>query len=226
MDYSKPQLADRLAAEYALGTLRGGARRRLQQLLPAHQALAAAVRAWEARVHTLATPLPDVTPSPRVWQQVQARLFGPQAAPARWWQRLGVWRGVSATATVATLALAALLVQPPPAQAPLVVVLNGTPDGAALVSAGFVASISADGRALVLKPLGKAQVADGRALELWAVPAQAAPRSLGLVSSQGATTVLRNELLKGTQALAVSLEPSGGSPTGAPTGPIVSVGSI
>ncbi|MDG0857679.1 hypothetical protein EXH46_28355, partial [Pelomonas puraquae] len=34
MDYSKRELADRLAAEYALGTLRGGARRRLQQLLP------------------------------------------------------------------------------------------------------------------------------------------------------------------------------------------------
>jgi len=226
MDYSKRELADRLAAEYALGTLRGGARRRLQQLLPAHPALAAAVRSWEARMQTLAAPLPEMAPSPRVWQQVQATLFTPAGAPQRWWQGLAVWRGLSAVAVAATLALAVVVVQPPPVQPPLVVVLNGTPDGAALVSAGFVASISADGRALVLKPLGTAQVADGRALELWAVPSGAAPRSLGLVSAQGATTVLRNEILKGAQALAVSLEPAGGSPTGAPTGPIVSVGSI
>lgn len=226
MDYSKPELADRLAAEYALGTLRGGARRRLQQLLPAHPTLAAAVRGWEARVHALATPLPALAPSPRVWQQLQARLFGAAEAPRRFWQRLAWWRGLSALAATACVALAVLLLQPPPVQPPLVVVLNGTPEGAALVSAGFVASVSADGRALVLKPLGTAQVADGRALELWVVPATSAPRSLGLVSAQGATTVLRNELLKGAQALAVSLEPAGGSPTGAPTGPIVSVGSI
>ncbi|WP_420893097.1 hypothetical protein [Roseateles puraquae] len=38
------------------------------------------------------------------------------------------------------------------------------------------------------------------------------------MSAQGSTTVLRNEILKGAQALAVSLEPAGGSPTGAPTG--------
>lgn len=226
MDYSKRELADRLAAEYALGTLRGGARRRLQQLLPAHPALAAAVRDWETRMQALAAPLPEMAPSPRVWQQVQAALFKPAEAPPRWWQRLTVWRGLSAAAVAATLAMAAVLMQPPPVQAPLVVVLNGTPDGAALVSAGFVASVSADGRALVFKPLGRAQVADGRTLELWAVPSGAAPRSLGLVSAQGATTVVRNEILKGAQALAVSLEPAGGSPTGAPTGPIVSVGSI
>lgn len=226
MDYSKRELADRLAAEYALGTLRGGARRRLQQLLPAHPTLAAAVRAWEARVHTLATPLPAVAPSPRVWQQLQARLFSAAEAPRRWWQALALWQSLSGATALATLVLAVLLVQPPPAQPPIVVVLNGTPDGAALVSAGFVASVSADGRALVLKPLGTAQVAAGRALELWAVPPQAAPRSLGLVSPERATTLLRNDVLKGAQALAVSLEPAGGSPTGAPTGPIVSVGSI
>jgi anti-sigma-K factor RskA len=223
MDYSNRELADRLAAEYALGTLRGGARRRLQQLLPAHPTLAAAVWAWEARVHTLATPLAELQPRPQVWQQLQARLFG---APPRWWQRLGLWRGLSGLAVTAALALVVLQLQPPVAQPPLVVVLERTPDGTSLLPAGFVASVSADGRALVLKPLGLAQVAEGRALELWVVPDQAAPRSLGLVSGRDATTVLRGEILRGAKALAVSLEPAGGSPTGAPTGPIVSVGAI
>lgn len=225
MDYSNRQLADKLAAEYALGTLRGGARRRLQQLLPAHPTLAAAVHAWEARVQALAAPVTPLQPSPRVWQQVQARLF-PAEAPRRWWQGLALWRGVSAAAVFATAALLFVVAQPVPTQAPVLVLLNGTPDGAAVVRAGFVASVSGDGGALVLKPLGEVSLAQGRVLELWAVPGQAAPRSLGVVSAQAATTVLRAEMLKGTQALALSLEPTGGSPTGAPTGPIVSVGSI
>ena len=77
-----------------------------------------------------------------------------------------------------------------------------------------------------LAPLGEVRLTDGRALELWAVPPKAAPRSLGLVSAQAATTLLRSDIVRGAQALAVSVEPAGGSPTGAPTGPIVSVGSI
>jgi anti-sigma-K factor RskA len=38
--------------------------------------------------------------------------------------------------------------------------------------------------------------------------------------------VLRTELLRDTAAFAVSVEPAGGSPTGAPTGPIVSLGRL
>ena len=45
MDYSRRDLADRLAAAYAAGTLRGPARRRLEALLPAHPTLRASVRA-------------------------------------------------------------------------------------------------------------------------------------------------------------------------------------
>ena len=58
------------------------------------------------------------------------------------------------------------------------------------------------------------------------MPPQGAPRSLGLISSSGATVVQRSKLLDGTAALAVSLEPSGGSPTGAPTGPVLYVGKL
>ncbi|HEX7440087.1 MAG TPA: anti-sigma factor, partial [Caldimonas sp.] len=66
----------------------------------------------------------------------------------------------------------------------------------------------------------------GRALELWALPAAGAPRSLGLISAQGASVVQRSRVLKDTVALAVSLEPAGGSPTGAPTGPVLFVGRL
>jgi anti-sigma-K factor RskA len=129
---------------------------------------------------------------------------------------------------MAALALGLLLSQPAPVQPPVVVVLDASAAAATagLQSASFVASVSADGRSLVLKPLGGVRLDAKRALELWAVPAQGAPRSLGLVSGEQATTVLRTKLLKNTAAFAVSVEPEGGSPTGAPTGPIVSVGKL
>ena len=82
------------------------------------------------------------------------------------------------------------------------------------------------GKSLVLKPVDVPTLTAAKALELWAVPTQGAPRSLGLVSPERGATVLRAGLLQGTAAFAVSLEPAGGSPTGAPTGPILSVGKV
>lgn len=226
MDYSRPELAQRLAAEYVLGTLHGPARRRFETLLPAHPALRQAVAQWQQDLMPLAASVQPVAPPPQVWQGVQARLFGtPEAAPSLW-QRLALWRSLSGVATAAALAMFLVASQTPAPQAPVLVVLAANPQAALALNASFVASISADGRALVLKPLNEVSLDAGRALELWAVPAQGAPRSLGLVQGASATTLLRTQLLRDTAAFAVSVEPEGGSPTGAPTGPIVSVGKL
>ncbi len=61
----------------------------------------------------------------------------------------------------------------------------------------------------------------GQASKLWAEPMEGAPRSLGLISAQAASVVKKGQLPAGTQALAMSLEP-----TGAPTGPILFVGKL
>ena len=232
MDYSRRELSDRLAAEYVLGTLQGGARRRFEALLPAHPGLRSAVWRWQDRLVPLTASVPPVTPSPAVWNHIEQQLFGESAAEAgtvasvqqritRWWERLGLWQGLAGATSLATLALAVALTLPGPVQPPVVVVM-GTEQG----PASFVASVGADGRSLVLKPLAGVTVTAAQALELWAVPPKGAPRSLGLVSNKGATTVLREQLLQGTAAFAVSVEPPGGSPTGAPTGPVVSVGRL
>lgn len=229
MDYGRPALADRLAAEYVLGTLRGGARRRFDALLPAHPLLGRAVADWQARLAPLADSVPAVEPSGAVWRGIEARLFPDRsvaADAAPWWRRLGLWQGLAFAATVAAIGLGVLLNQPPPVQPPIVIVLNANPDAAGVLPARFVASVTPDGRALVLRPVDAVALDANRALELWAVPGQGAPRSLGLVRPNEATTVLRTQLLQGTAAFAVSLEPAGGSPTGAPTGPIVSLGKI
>jgi anti-sigma-K factor RskA len=227
MDYSRRDLADRLAAEYVLGTLRGRARSRFEALLPAHPALRDAVAQWEQRLVPLAANVKPVEPSAAVWRKVEARLFGAKssAAPSLW-QRLSLWRTLAGVATAASVAMFMVSSRVPPPQAPIVVVLSANPETAQALNASFVASLSPDGRALVLRPINDLALTPGRALELWAVPPQGAPRSLGLVRESGATTVLRTQLLRDTAAFAVSIEPAGGSTTGAPTGPIVSVGKL
>ncbi len=231
MDYSRRELADRLSSEYVLGTLRGPARRRFESLLPAHPSLREAVAQWQVRLEPLAASIEPVDTPPQVWQRIESRLF-PDAPAASlpqallpWWRRVGVWRALSGLATAALVAV--LVVGPqPPVQAPIVVVLGANPDAAQPVPARFVASVSPDGRALVLRPIDAPALTAQQALELWAVPATGAPRSLGLVKADGATTLLRAQLLRDTAAFAVSVEPAGGSRTGAPTGPIVSLGKL
>ena len=232
MDYARPDLADALAAQYVAGTLRGPARRRFEALLPSHPALQAAVRQWQLRLMPLTGVLPPQAPPARVWQAIERRLW-PAAAVApqpSWWARLALWRGLSALASVAVVTLAVLLASPPPALAPVVVVLAST--GADADTAGIiVASFSGDGRALVTRPLQPVNLQADRVFELWSVPPEGSPRSLGLISSSGVTVLQRHKLPAavlrgGTAALAVSIEPPGGSPTGAPTGPVVFAGKL
>ncbi len=243
MDYSRPALADALAAAYVAGTLRGAARRRFSALLPAHPALRDAVAAWQSRLMPMTAVITPVQPPTRVWQKIERRLWPAAAAsnsvsaPALptgwrgWWQGLALWRGVSALATAAALLLAVLLSVPAPVSAPVVIVLQATGAGAVGGPGHFVASVSGDGRALVTRPLTPVAMVGDRVLELWSVPPQGKPQSLGLISANGVTVLapgrLPTTLLSGgTDALAVSVEPPGGSPTGVPTGPVVFAGKL
>jgi anti-sigma-K factor RskA len=240
MDYSRPELADRLAAEYASGVMRGAARRRFESLLPAHPSLRRAVRDWQDRLMPLTAVVEPVTPSSAVWTRIESRIDGtagqakPAAAatPSGWVRQLAFWRGFSAFAGVAALALSVMLVNPGPVQPPIVVVLSaaapapGSPAGS-VTPASFVASITADGRAMVTKPLVNVSMQPDHSLELWSLPpGGAAPRSLGVIASDKATVVERGKVLEGTDAFAVTLEQAGGSPTGKPQGPVLYVGKL
>jgi anti-sigma-K factor RskA len=73
-----------------------------------------------------------------------------------------------------------------------------------------------------------APVQPSRSFELWALPdSGAAPMSLGVLPDAGmqehSLSVAQQQALAGASKVAVSLEPRGGSPTGAPTGPVLFV---
>ena len=130
---------------------------------------------------------------------------------------------------MAVVSLSVLLANPGPAQAPIIVVLSSTApaEGGAVVPASFVASISSDGRAMVTRPLVNVSLEANHALELWALPSSGGPpRSLGVISEKATTVLKKGDVLKGASGLAVSLEPPGGSPTGAPTGPVLYAGKL
>ncbi len=229
MDYGRPQLADALAAQYVAGTLRGRARARFEALLPSHPALQRAVRDWQDRLLPLTGVLPEQAPPPRLWRRIEQQLW-PTPAPVHWWQRLDLWRAFSGFALMAVISLAVLVASPPPAQAPVVVVLQSTGNDPA-VGGNIVASFSADGRALTARPLTPVSVKSDRALELWWAPAVGKPTSLGLIRADGSTVLSRGQLPGGLQGsgidhMAVSVEPPGGSPTGQPTGPVVFYGKL
>lgn len=248
MDYGQKDLADALAAQYVAGTLRSAARRRFEALLPGHPALRSAVAGWQARLMPLTAVLADEAPPARTWARIEQRLWpvalaagvaaGPTSGLQRWWHDLGLWRFASGLATAAALGLALLVANPDPQAPPVVIVLQATEAGGPVgvgLATTLVASVSGDGRSLVARPLQPVALATGRVLELWAVPPEGSPRSLGLISAAGATVLRREQLQKlpkalldahNTAALAVSVEPPGGSPTGTPTGPVVFAGKL
>jgi anti-sigma-K factor RskA len=227
MDYGRRDLADALAAEYVLGTLRGGARRRFESLLPAHAVLRDATLAWSERLLPLTGVFEPVQPSGEVWRRISDRLDRRKSVASGAWRRLSFWRGLAAFASIAAIGLAVLLANPRPVAPPVVVVLAATGAAASgAATAPIVASISGDGTTLVARPIVPVALRADRSLELWAVPAQGVPRSLGVLPGGAGVVALRAKVLAGADTLAVTVEPAGGSPTGAPTGPIVYAGKF
>jgi anti-sigma-K factor RskA len=234
MDLARPDRSerlDRLAAEFALGTLPSRPRARLAQAARTEPVVAAAIGEWEQRLAALAAAIPAVTPPPRVWTIIASRLGlsagSTGTASDGWWNRVGIWRALTAFAFVAMLGLGiALLSQRAAVTEPSIVAVLAGADG----RPALIASARRSDAFLLVKAVGAAPVEAGKALELWMLPAGAAPRSLGLIPATGIARVPlpapTDSALANIPALAVSLEPATGSPTGLPTGPVLYSGSI
>lgn len=226
MNYRDPQLRDRLAAEYVLGTLSGLVRRRFAQLMKYDGELRRTVSAWEVRLTPLAAAVPAVLPPARVWRAIAARI-GARHAPAGWWASLGAWRSAAAISTAFALVLASLLVARPPAEevvSTIAVLADGKSPPAMVVS--WTAQDAPSRRHLKVKMLAAPTLPPGKSFELWMLPGgTAAPVSLGLIRADVTQTIAVTErasqMLPTIAALAVSVEPAGGSPTGLPTGPVI-----
>ncbi len=242
-----PELLDRLAASYALGTLRGGARRRFESLAREHATVRAAALVWQTRWSGLTELQPATSPAPAVWTRIDnlvqadraaaamlaARV--PQAAEARggWWRNLLVWRGAAAAGAIATLAAVVVGVQvngglraTTGAQiATLQQQLQATPQiqyVAVLADdkadASMLVTFDPKNNQLVLQRVGGFQEGTDKSLQLWALPPAGGPRSLGVLGQDKLLKLVAQEGdVKEVPTLAISLEPRGGVPSA--TGP-------
>lgn len=225
--YSNPQLRDKLAAEYVLGTLRGRARARFQSLLKYDASLRGLVAEWEARLTPMAAAAGEVTPAARVWRKIAARIG---IAPARegWRANLAVWRTLAAASTAAAVALGIYLGAAPRPEPPIVMVAIMSDEQArpAMVVSWPRHEEDRDYHIRVRIVRDHPTMAPDTSWELWMLPGgKQPPVSLGLVTTDPAQIVMIKPALA-SQAweawgVALSVEPKGGSPTGAPTGPVI-----
>ncbi len=237
---------DLLAAEYVLGVLDAQELRAARRRLRTDRAFAAEVAAWEGRFAAWFAAFEPVTAPGDAWERVQRslgwtlqtpdRAVAAPAASGSFWRGLAL--GGFALASVCAVALLVTLRRPPeqlPAPPPVVETRVVEPDMVASIATDdgrpmLVASIHSDTGAMTLAPAGDMDVPAGSAAELWLIPADGTPRSLGVFDPHNAGRMVVPETMRGGLAadalLAVSIEPAGGSPTGLPTGPVVAKGSM
>lgn len=225
MRYDRPELIEILCAEYVLGTLKGNARRRFEQLLVQKPAWAQATQWWERHLNLLMDTIPTKQPPARVWRNINAQLF---AKPASRWSGMFKLFSAALLASVATF----LVVQfpkeiSPESNAAVAMLSDKTAQSGWHLSVGKTEQGKVALSAYSLTGLVQRPTA---AYELWLLPEHnAKPISLGLLPQQGhkpllVSAALLPQLKRGN--LAVSVEPIGGSPTGQPTGEVVYQGKL
>ena len=241
--HRKPELQQRLAAEFALGTLRGRARQRFRRFMAEDPVLAAAVQDWELRLAPMMAAVAPVQPPARVWRAIEERIGGAPVRPDGVWGNLAFWRnlGLAASGMAAGLLAAIVFIAPQapsPAPAPVVVRVPSGEMAATYLAVlsdpktqrpMLVVSAGRSSNELWVKTLDPSIHVPDRSLELWALPPGQAPKSLGVIAPSEKMTALKlvataDQSLAEIPTLAVSLEPAGGSPTGAPTGPVLYTG--
>lgn len=245
VDRPEMEMPDMAAAELALGLLDGDDRALATRRVLAEPGFAREVERWRSHLAQLFDLWPSVPAHDALFARIERSLDRP-AAPAADAPRRGatgwLWQGLAGLSSVAAAALLVILVTrpvpvppapraaSPVAAAPApVLVASIDPDRAAMKAAVPVTAVYDPVRGALR--LTEAALADAdRSAELWVIPADGVPHSLGLLHSRGVTALTlsaenRARFVAGV-TLAVTLEPIGGSPTGLPTGPVVAKGAL
>ncbi|WP_209426989.1 anti-sigma factor [Pararhodobacter sp. SW119] len=218
-DFGPEERDELLAAEYVLGLLPAEEHRAAGDRVAVDGAFAERVRQWEARLSPLNAGFEEV-PIPDLLPRIEARLFRQTEAfaPKRRFA-FGWGAGTLAAAAMAAVVFLAVTLWPP-GPAPVVLQADLAAEDAEL---RFAARWDgAAGQLELTRTAGTAAPA-GQDYELWLIDDSGVPRSLGLLRDP--VTQLAAVLQAG-QTLAVSLEPEGGSPGDAPTGPVLAAAPL
>jgi len=218
MKPDNPDLVDRLAAEYVLGTLRGPARRRFERWRANTAHVDQRCRYWEEHLMHVAKRLRPVQPPAHVWPAIRKRLnLTADRSPRRWARS---WALAASLVLVAGLA-GLLYWRSLPGEHATALATISAKSGDEM----WQVQVFGTTNRLVVHAAKLSARPAGRDYELWALPKGGNPVSLGVLPAAGATsrtlTAIQKAALASSSQVAVSIEPPGGSPTGQPTGDIV-----
>jgi len=212
------------AAEVALGVLAGPERSAAERRMAREPTFAALVAAWEERLSPWAAEIGEVAPPPQVWEKITAALPQERGRSASLWNSLVFWRVFAVASALAAACLAIVIY--------LGAARPGEPLVATIESGGqrsFVATVDATRGTIAVVPAAFAGD-PARVPELWLIPPGGKPLPVGLLSADKPVVIAIPAPLAGQAksgaTFAVSLEPPGGSPTGAPTGPVIGAGKL
>ncbi len=220
-----------LASEYALGVLGRNEMAAAESRFDNEPLFRREVEEWQARLSPMLDDVAEVAPTAAVWESI-ARMtnIDSNPAPKSLWHNLSFWRGFSViSGSLAAASIAALLIFPAglfntSKPRPLVAMLTPTGNAPA-----FMARFDPETRSLVIRA-STINAAETRVAELWLIPGDGIPRSLGLLDDEGRGRLklsdINQAVFSADATLAISLEPAGGSPTGAPTGPVIATGKL
>lgn len=216
-----------LAGEYVLGLLDPADEAAATARIATDTAFAAEVEAWRMRLLPMVdgneTPAP-----PHIWPAIEQKLPQPTNQDNKG-GNVRFWQAIAGASSMAAAVLAVLLLQqpapvvPPQPVAPLVAAL-GSETGPSSITARY----DGGNGQMLLTPVSLNTGA--LSPELWIIPADGTPRSLGIVRADGPSQISINanlrEFMNEGATLAITSEPIGGAPGGKPTGPIIASGKI
>jgi len=219
-----PSDREAFAAELALGLLDGLERAEALRLCLSDPEFAAEVETWSLRLSPLLHAVPAVQPPEHLWTAVEARIGGARTVTAmralRWW-RSGA---IAASALAASLALFIAL-RPAEVQGPAPVAISQLAGAAGSATM----AIAYDPRQGTLRLSAASLETGAKSPELWVIPEDGVPRSLGIVRADGGELAVDGALarfLRNGVTLAITLEDPATAPHKAPTSLPVLTGKI
>jgi anti-sigma-K factor RskA len=213
-----------LAAELALGLLDGVERAEALRLCLSDPVFAADVEAWSLRMSPLLQGVPAVQPPVHLWNAVDARIGGGTSASTvrslRWWRG-----GALASGAIAAALALFIAVRPVDTQNPYPVAVSQL----AGAQGKMIMAIAYDPRKNLLRLSPTEMKSGSKNPELWVIPEDGIPRSLGIIPAQERELTVDTALakyLRNGVTLAITMEDPVSAPHSAPTSLPILTGKI
>jgi anti-sigma-K factor RskA len=222
-----------LAGEYVLGVLSLDDRQKVEARMRDDRPFAAIVSRWEQNLSSFNDEYEAVLPPASVFPKVEKRIFGDRPKASRGvWNSLLIWRGLTFASLI--VAAGAILfdvnggIKPGAGSGGKPLVADLAVPATVNNALNLVANYDTASGQLKITPVAATQT-EKKSLELWLIKGSNAPLALGVLPQTGEGTIsipknIRSQFSEGA-TIAISVEPFGGSPSGAPTGPVIAAGT-